>query len=729
VAADSSHIEPSSDDDSSFRFDISLPFQVPECPSCGGLVKGKVCECGVPAPEVEPDQHALARQRALQTARQRAEALLASFDGLSSGRVPLTPDQFALALHETDLVTKVGDSYKLGSSLSELDLCKPKVVGTEVRRAIESHLDRTEGLLAACQELAAFRPQPPGDELQLLAVETGRYGAELAVSLIQTLTAADYAEALGARDRVEKLWNSFPLGDRLSTALKRLDPWRVPDPNARVALALGREGHYVNESGELDPALVFLAFAGEDDPAAALAEAAWRYIEPHTKLTAPMDPAGSGVIAAPLVMLAASERPLRAHRTTRLMFETAETAFGKDPDAVKELARRVTDEGASIFAALSRITRAFQGLKEDSSDEDAVDGILRSYRQIAETSYRTVGWLALGLESIADERGLPPETQPPMLGPLQQRLTAGGPLAKTLADGIDVELRNAEAHVQYRWVAERQVVRDFRTGQEWGVGELEAAIHELTGAITGADAGYACFVMSSDLCGEIPAWLHDGLAPEVPGLLAGMTFGARGFDVVRVEDDGATVVIASPPDLNRADLLPPLAGLIPFAGEAATFRIRDAEGATLAEVSAEMLRRSVGGPELFKDLAVIAVAYESAARTGMDAAHAGREFIALINKVVAVTGLQGLVEMELAPSAFRNLNERLGYVLSLSRSTLALEMPDPAQQAKRIGRVRAALAKASKGNQAALESLTTQLVNLAREADEIGALWPPKALS
>jgi hypothetical protein len=713
------------DEGDSFHFELSLPFQVPECSACGSLVTQEICQCGVKRPPMDPDPHVTTRRRAFQVCAQRAESLLVGFDELPDGAIPLAPDQFVLALRESDLVTKIGDSYKIGSALNDLDLCDPKVVGSDARRAIEEHLDHTEALLAACRELAGFRPQPPGDELRNLATEAGKYGAELAAALIRALTAATYAEAAIARDHIEKLWARFPLSSRLSETLQRLEPWSEPNVDARVALAIGREGRYTNDSGDLDPALLFIAFAEDENPYESLSQAAWRYVSPHTNLSTDIDPAASGVIVAPLAMLAASERPLRSHRIARTMLETATAALDTDQAAVEELGHRAANEGPSIFGALTRVTRAFSELAEDSDDEDAVDRIVRSYRQIAETSYRTVGWLALGLESIAEGKGLPAETQPPTLGPLQQRLAAGGTLARALADGIDVDLRNAEAHVQYRWVSEREVVRDFRTEQEWTVDDLEAAIHELTGSITGADAGYACFVISAGLSMEIPAWLHDGGTPEVADLLAGMSFGAKGFEVVRTVDGGATVVVRSQPDLDSARLLPALAGMVPFAAGATTFKVEDAEGSLLAEVRAETMRQSVSGPALFKDLAVIATVYESAVRTGMDPECAGREFIALINKVVAVTGLQELVDKELAPSAFRDLNDRLKYAVTLAQAPLGLEIHDVAAYAKRIGRVRATVSRASRGNQAALESLTTHLTNLAKEADEVGAVWPP----
>ncbi|HEX6154021.1 MAG TPA: hypothetical protein VFZ19_10920, partial [Solirubrobacterales bacterium] len=117
-----------------------------------------------------------------------------SFSQLPEGVIPLTPDQFVLAFQEADLINQIGDAYRLGSSLSDLDLANPKIVGSDARRVIEEHLDQTEKLLVASQELAIFDPQEPANELRDLAGEAGRYGAELAAAFIEVLTAPTYPE-------------------------------------------------------------------------------------------------------------------------------------------------------------------------------------------------------------------------------------------------------------------------------------------------------------------------------------------------------------------------------------------------------------------------------------------------------------------------------------------------------------------------------------------------------
>ncbi|HEX6153437.1 MAG TPA: hypothetical protein VFZ19_07950, partial [Solirubrobacterales bacterium] len=534
-----------------------------------------------------------------------------------------------------------------------------------------------------------------------------------------------YPEALIARDKVQDLWAQFPLGERLSACLEHLDPWRTPDLNARVTLAFGRSGEFTDQHGGLDPSRVFAAFADEDSPYEALAHKAWRYVQPHTGLSEEGDPATSVVLIGPLVMLAASERPLRAHRTARLFFEAARTAFTVDPGAVRQIGRLAAEEGPSIFGALKRVERAFSDLTADLSDEDALDRMLRAYRQLAETTFRTIGWLALSLEAIGAGKGSPSDSHPPMLGELQQRLAAGGKLARCLATGIDVNLRNAEAHVQYRWVPERQVVRDFRTGQEWTIDNLEAALHELIASLAGADTGYGCFFVANGLTEEIPAWFRDGVAPEVPELLASITFGAKGIEVVRVKDKGASVIIAPQAELDSTSLFPALAGLVPFADKADLFKVEDTQGALLVKVSGDAMRQSVKGPALFKDISVTTAFYDSAVRTGMDPKRAGREFPALISKSVAVIGLEKLVETELAPAAFRDLRDRLDYISKLARSPLPFEIDDAKSRIQQWRRVRSTAGQAARGNQAALNSLTKQLVQMASEVEDQGTEWPP----
>ena len=89
---------------------------------------------------------------------------------------------------------------KVGGELTGLDLSDHKVVGGEARRVVAGHLDRVEELLARCQEIGRFKAEPPADGLlRALAIETGRFGADIASALVGAIAAESYDEAREGR--------------------------------------------------------------------------------------------------------------------------------------------------------------------------------------------------------------------------------------------------------------------------------------------------------------------------------------------------------------------------------------------------------------------------------------------------------------------------------------------------------------------------------------------------
>jgi hypothetical protein len=627
-------------------------------------------------------------------------------------------------VRETDLFSAVAEMGHLGEQLEGLDLGDSKMLGSEVRRKITDHLGHVENLLRLCRDIAAFQPEPPADELRELTIASGKYGAEMLDAFTRTLSAENFTEAQKAAEEVKRLVARFPQGDAIHDALAKLRPWSTPDLDARLALALGRSGPFIDEDGVLDPARAMMAFASENSPYEAMSRQARSYFG-HLIGTSGEVSGSEAVLLGPMVLLAAAALPLHAHRTSQLMFTYLSEAWGRNPTDVKYLIERTTEQGPVIYAALAQLQRGTQILSRDPSDEAALDQTLSGYRKLTETAFRTVGWLAVGIERINTGQAISSADHPPMLGELEQRLQSGGPLGKLLAGSVDTALRNAEAHVQYRWVPEREAVLDIRTHQEWAVSEVEDAIDLLVSCLAGADAGYACFVVGADVMHAAPEWLTDGVTPEAPLALASMCFSPNGYEVVEVNDNGATVVVKEPDIIDPARLLPSLAGMAAFVRSAEVFRVVTPDGKVLVEVEESTMRSAVEASPSLKGLGVMATVFESCIRSGMEPTQASRDFAALMAAVVAKGGLQDLVRRELAPAAFRDLIDQLRYLATFANKRFVGE--DVQSFRHRISKLRMSAVNASRGDFRALESMTDQLGALASWADSQGIHWPPQA--
>lgn len=719
--------EPGLPEESEEPVSIALVFAAGNCPDCRRPGEPGPCvHCGSevpPALEIGPE--ASARLAALGPVGDRIRELRSEFDDLPAGRIPLTPDQFVAVVIEADLFDVLRGILTLPGELQGLDLSDPKVVGRDVRRRVEIHLDRVSDLLTLCREIGEFQTEGPGAKYRDLAIESGKYGADVAGALVRALTAPSFVEAREAAATFENLIGRFPLTDALSDALAEIERWKAPDLNSRVALAIGRPGTFTDEDGNLDLAQVFAAFGDESEPFAALEERAASYFAHLTGNDLGGEGAGA-VLVAPLVLVAAADRPLRAHRALRMLLQALEIAWSRDQAAVEVLVRRSTAQGPIIFAALERVERAIQDLNADIGDDRALDHIMHAYRNLAESAFRTVGWLAIGADLIADGKPLPDERRPPMLGEMQQQLEAGSSISRLLADSVDPNLRNADAHAQYRWDRDREVAKDLRTGQEWSTDDLQRAVQDLSSCLAGADAGYGCFVVTKSLDHGVPDWLAEGEAPEALKMLAMLCFGPYGHEVVSVQEGGGTIVIERSEDLDPARLLPSVAGLVPLAPSVDTFRVLTAEGEALVDIEAATMKKAIEAPPALKGIEVLVAAFENCLRLDMDAEKMAHDFAVLIVKVVAFSGLASLRNHELSQAAFREVGDRLAYTKDLLKTRIRSSDPELRILPSHLGRARAATVRAAQGDRGALKSLVSQLGRLTEWADAQGVIWPPR---
>jgi hypothetical protein len=614
----------------------------------------------------------------------------------------------------------------LAAELDGLDLADPKVVGSEVRRCVETHLDRVDALLSLCKEIAEFETGGPGAKYRELTIESGRYGADIADFFVRALTAPSIAEARKAATAFEELISGFPLERSLSAALAEIEGLAGHDIDRRVALAIERSGTFGDENGNVDLARVFAVFGDEATPIEALEAQAASYFARLTSRNLGTGGGAGAILIAPLVLVAGVDRPLRAHRSLRMFLDALERAWNVDQDAVETLVGRATAQGPIIFAALDRVERAIQDLTADVGDDRALDHIMHAYRNLSESAFRMLGWLAIGCDLVACGKPLPAETHPPMLGEMKQRLEAGSPVSQLLAGSIDSGLRNADAHVQYRWDREREVVKDLRTGQEWSMSDLDDAIQNLTSCLAGADAAFGCFVVSKDIDQGIPEWLASGEAPDAVKFLATFCFGSYGHEVISVRDSGGTIVIKRPESRDPARLLPSVAGMVPVAPSVDVFRVLTLDGEPLVDIEAATMRRTIEIPPALKSIEVLVAAFENCVRLGMDAEKMAHDFAVLIVKVVAFSGLESLVEEEASQAALREVGERLAYTKELLRTRIRSSDPQLQGLSSRLGRARAATVVAARGDRRALKSLGSQLPKLVEWADAQGVVWPPR---
>jgi hypothetical protein len=111
----------------------------------------------------------------------------------------------------------------------------------------------------------------------------------------------------------------------------------------------------------------------------------------------------------------------------------------------------------------------------------------------------------------------------------------------------------------------------------------------------------------------------------------------------------------------------------------------------------------------------------------MEPEQAGREFVALATKSIAVESMKELVETELSPRAFQNLAGRLSYLRDLtSKTDLGFPIPRDIELRSELSRTRALVKQAKRGQQSALELLLKGLRGMWDRADRIEATWPPK---
>jgi hypothetical protein len=338
------------DDDDVFEW--AMTFRGGVCPACDHVAEPGPCpKCGteIPPPEGDDDL-ARARQKAFGPLVDRAQAVVDAFAGISGGSIPVGLDQFATAVNDADIFHRCGQMPLLGHELAEIDLNDKKTLGTTARGHVAAKLDVLEAMHRSCEELAAFSPGGPANEIRDLAIASGEYGAIVTLRLLQMATASTTVEARERQEQVQELLSGFPYGDRLDELFESFDDWSGDELDSRVGRVLGRPGIYTDELGLLAPARIFGAFADEDQPFAALGTRAIEYFEPLLA-GGPLS-AGAGVVLAfPAITVGIASRPFFAWRCGQLAADLTSRAIAVDKETTASLFQALADRSAVVFAA------------------------------------------------------------------------------------------------------------------------------------------------------------------------------------------------------------------------------------------------------------------------------------------------------------------------------------------------------------------------------------------
>jgi hypothetical protein len=710
---------------------IKLPFAAAVCPTCDEARLPGVCpECGTEIPQVDEIHVALAaRKSALGELAREASELLDDFEAPTQPEISVGPDQFVACVEDLDLVIRAAEMAGLWSELAGLDFEDSKTIGGTARRAVAEYLARVRELREDAWELARFEVSGPGAQLRDEAIAAGRWGAEIVDVLLRALVADNPGDAQQAAVALQQQLDGFSFIDRLEALAAEAEKSAELDDNARIARVVGRTGKYVDEFGHLDVRSVLAVYADHEAPLEELARSASNYLAGVVELPVVRGDGGHALLILPAVMLATLDRPLLAHRAARLTYDLLERAWDLDPDAVRAIVTRATDETPRILAAGSRVQQSFRLLAQvdDEAIEDAVMVAtgLTAYQDVAESAYRMLGHMVLDLDRVAGGRRPSPATaDAPMLGALTDELLASeDPAARELGAACDSALRNAVAHAQYQWDPQAEAVHDLKTDEAWDMGRLQGAMHDLIGAVTGADASWACFVAVREI-DVSPSWAADGSSPEANDLIAALGFSPRGFDVRGVKDDGATVVIGPPDVIDPSRLVPGLAGMALHAPDALCYRVKSAvDGAILLEIDGAAMWRAIKADPEVEDLAIVETTVSAMVANGRDPTDAVEEIAILEAKVIAVTAMQALAA-DFGPSALSTLRRRLAHLRELV-ATAPHKRRELNKLRDKLTRIEATTGSAAIES-VARERLVDQLMGLFKWADGRGVNWPPR---
>jgi hypothetical protein len=721
VADDQQH-EADGNDDGENSFSLGMGFAAAACPGCGLVTGAGPCpDCGteVPAPE-ELNEATQARRDVLLPIREAAEELLAGFDALPRGTIPITATAMLSGFVEAELFFRALEVSGLGRELEQFDLDDPEAIRGPVRELFEARLQTVTRTLEACRELAGFAPQTPGDELQEIAYELGRKAARLLIAFLAALSAIDLQAAYDAQQEIQAELDDYARLDGLSMLLDRLA--EAPSGvDARVGHALARPGVYTDAFETVDLGRVFGAFSESGNAYLAVGRRAAQYFSfiLDAELSAEQE-AAAVLLAIPLVGVVAAERPLIAHRLASMTYDLFHEAAEINREGVADLVDATATEGAQVFAALAQLRAAFAAIEHSAeSDTKAADELassaLEAFSNLVEVTWRLQARTLQKLNDVRSGRSAATTEVELSVEDIHERLAASrAPALREFAAGLDSGVLAAAPP------------KGDAAEEESAYERLEEASQRLLAAMAGVDAGYCLGIVGETLEVRTPAWMERGGAVYATELLARTLFGAAGAELREITADGSRAVVAplrADAELDPTRLLTAIAGLRAIVTETEWFSITDVDGTVLVEVSADTLRAAQDEPEPMRDLALVACFYDGLVARGETPEAAVLTLAATQLVATILPAIQAIGDAPWDAAEYRRLAARINYVNDFLRGKRVPTKP-VRRLGERLARASASASMASHGDLPAATRLLQQLSRLGNWAMS-HSRWPP----
>jgi hypothetical protein len=602
-------------------FEIGLTFAAGECSDCGehGL-PGACPECGGEIGPADPDSATRARVQALAPLGDRARALVESFDSFPKPHISVTASQLAAVVADSRLPDRAIELIQFAHRVQELDLNDPAAIGQGTRDAVVAVLEDVERVRDEARLLAEFEANERVAELPALVARLGRQGAAIVEMVIATLTAESFGDAADASARLQQALEPPAEGEQIGLLLEAIPTLDTPDDiDARISLALGRDGGYTDAFGLPDPVLIFAPPPGESSSFDALAAGASRYLS-HLLDRPPEDrEAGHAMLALSAVQLALLDRPFEHHRRAELVRELLRRG-AQNPESLASALAAYDDHAGLAFETTMRVRRQLRLLATGAveSPVEIVESVVEAYRRFAEGHFRAA--MRCVLAARAAVAGSDPPSESLLLGDIEGLLSGWhDELGASLQGVIERHLRNAEAHEEY-YVDPESLDVVLPDGTRMTPDELEERTNDLAGTIAAVDAAIACHTIDTERA-VVPRWLAEGEHPRFVELILRVVAAGWGMTVETLTNTDGVVTVRVPVGtrLDRPKARTLLFAARPLVPSASALETYEGDR-RLAAFGADVIDQWTTAAEIDKQVALLEALYDCAVRCGADPA-------------------------------------------------------------------------------------------------------------
>jgi hypothetical protein len=344
--------------------------------------------CGEDIEVSEPDKATTARVRAFGPLLDRARALRASFDDFPAAHVRVTTQQLISVIVDADLPGRVVELIQFAHNVKDLDLEDPAVIGGETRRSIGRTLDEVERVRDETRLLAAFSTDSQLAELPLLLTGLAARGASVVETVIEVLAAPSLSDASSAAGRLQDSLEPPRQAERIVALLDEApDLAGTDDTDARISVALGRDGTYTDELGLPDPLLIFAPLPGERSSLSSLARGAGSYLAHLLDTPCEQLEDAHALLALCAVPLALVNRPFEHHRRAELVRALIRQASEREPEALSDALTIYEEHAGQAFETAMRIRRQLRLVQAGALESpiEVVETAVEVYRRFAES--------------------------------------------------------------------------------------------------------------------------------------------------------------------------------------------------------------------------------------------------------------------------------------------------------------------------------------------------------